>query len=100
MRTLTLTNEHSDRIEALMKKFMGATYAYQERDEETITYETENQEEEIPLKHNWLYITMVLLPQYIGDWHLDANWMVTHMTAKKFKHPIDYLYEKYIDEEK
>jgi hypothetical protein len=50
--------------------------------------------------HNWLYITMVLLPQYIGDWHLDANWMVTHMTAKKFKHPIDYLYEKYIENEK
>ena len=45
--------------------------------------------------NNWLYITMVILPQYIGDWHFDANWMVTHMTAKKFKHPIDYLYEKY-----
>jgi hypothetical protein len=75
-----------------MKKFMGVTHAFiPEHDHELVYYEFEDFKE----TNNWLYITMVLLPQYIGDWHLDANWMVTHMTAKTFKHPIDYLYEKY-----
>lgn len=79
-----------------MEKFMGVTtYYVDEMQPELIGYDIEGDSESYG--HNWLYITMVLLPQYIGDWHLDANWMVTKMTAKKFVHPIDYLYEKYIE---
>jgi hypothetical protein len=76
---------------------MGVSVVIECTDEKVHYWDLNDQEEY--KSHNWLYITMVLLPQYIGDWHLDANWMVTHMTAKTFKHPIDYLYEKYIKEE-
>lgn len=97
MRTLFLSDDELSKLEALLKKFLGASSAYRATDDpEIVEYVTADD----ILQENWLYITMVLLPQHIGDWHLDANWMVTHMTAKKFKHPIDYLYEKYIDEEK
>ena len=93
MRTLSLNEDHMDKLETLMQKFMGVPYAHNETDIEIVEYEDEDGLE----SNNWLYITMVILPQYIGDWHLDANWMVTHMTAKTLKHPIDYLYEKYIE---
>ena len=74
---------------------MGATDIHMENHKDLVTYSLSDEYETQTFDHNWLYITMVLLPQHLGDWHLDANWMVTHMTAKKFKHPIDYLYEKY-----
>jgi hypothetical protein len=97
VRTLSLSIDEMIKLEALMKKFMGVSAAYETHyNDEVVEW---HKDDEV-FHGNWLYITMVLLPQYIGDWHLDANWMVTHMTAKKFKHPIDYLYEKYIDEEK
>lgn len=95
MRTLTLTNVELKKLVALMEKFMGVTFtSISTKDKNVLYYETENG----CYENNWFYITMVLLPQYIGNWHLDANWMVTHMTAKNFKHPIDYLYERYIKE--
>ena len=96
VRTLSLNEEHMDKLETLMIKFMGVLYAHNEKDIEIVEYEEKGD----IFQDNWLYITMVILPQYIGDWHLDANWMVTHMTAKTLKHPIDYLYEKYIENEK
>ena len=96
MRTLSLSQEHLERLEVLMNKFMGTIHvSIATHDPELVHWE----DGEVKHDHNWLYITMVILPQYIGDWHLDANWMVTHMTAKTFKHPIDYLYEKYIENE-
>ena len=116
MRTLSLSNEHGNKLEKLILKYLDVNT------EIAIDYDAEggsiirygwchpeaDELEDFPRPefgewfhaHNWLYITMVILPQHIGDWHLDANWMVTHMTAKTLKHPIDYLYEKYIDEEK
>ena len=93
MRTLSLSVDEMIKLEALMKKFMGVNYAFVDVGEDELV---EYGHDLGVSKHNWLYITMVILPQHIGDWHLDANWMVTHMTAKKFKHPIDYLYEKYM----
>lgn len=95
IRTLSLSKKHLDKLRALMVKYMGAKFLLVDPDnKERLMYE----DQEGSHIENWLYITMVLLPQHLGDWHLDANWMVTHMTAKKFKHPIDYLYEKYIKE--
>ena len=94
MRTLSLSKDHFKKLSALMIKFMGVSTVIECVDEVIVYNDLEEYKSD-----NWLYITLILLPQYIGDWHLDANWMVTHMTAKTFKHPIDYLYEKYIENE-
>jgi len=93
MMTLTLTKDHIERLEVLMKKFMGTIHVYILKDNPELIHWEDG---ETKHDHNWLYITMVVLPKYIGEWYMDSG-ATTIVTSETFKHPIDYLYEKYIE---
>ncbi len=89
--TLTLTEKQLNKLRALMINFMGVSNVIEHSDElihynDFIEYKS----------NNWLYITMVILPKYIGKWYMDSG-ATTIVTSEIFKHPIDYLYEEYIE---